>query len=183
MGKRNSLSLDIDGIDGLVSSLAQFKSKSTAKRLLRGGMGKAAQALVVAVRKNTPSETGTLKKAMTKRIVSRGLSMTAVIGPDASAEGEGPDPAQSLRPVDRGAGLVEPGIVRPVARQELCLRPRFPRPSAPGEDIGTGQLDVRIRGRERQRTIDRLLGVREISLGRLYVGEPPQQVRIVGSRC
>ncbi len=129
MARRNRLSLDIDGLPGLIGQLAQFKSKSTAKRLMRGGMGKAAQALVQAARRETPTETGLLKKAMTKRVKSRGMGMTATVGADASKVGEGPDgrrrvPANYIHLVEYGHLDADTGRAIPGARMIEKTRER-----------------------------------------------------------
>ncbi len=89
---RTRLSLTIEGMDELVASLAQFGSKTTAKRIMRGAMNKAAQVLVKAARRKAPKETGLLRKALTKTVAAKGLSMTAIIGADATRTG--PDPVK-----------------------------------------------------------------------------------------
>ncbi|MEM7806499.1 MAG: HK97-gp10 family putative phage morphogenesis protein [Planctomycetota bacterium] len=87
MPRRPSFTFDITGIDGLVEQLAQFGSKTTAKRILRGSMNKAGTQLAKAARRNVPRDTGTLKKSITKSVRTKGASMVAVIGPDPSKSG------------------------------------------------------------------------------------------------
>jgi HK97 gp10 family phage protein len=89
--KRPKLSLELEGLDGLVKSLAQFKSKTIAKRIMRGAMNKAGTVLLQAARKNAPKESGTLKKALTRTVLSKGFNMTTIIGADATKSGQGPD--------------------------------------------------------------------------------------------
>lgn len=89
--KSANLTFAIDGLDPLIRSLAQFKSKTTAKRIMRGSLNKATQVLVKAVRKNAPKETGLLKRSITKTVTIKGHGMSAKIGADANASGPGPD--------------------------------------------------------------------------------------------
>jgi HK97 gp10 family phage protein len=92
MARKNAqLTFAIDGLNPLIKSLAQFKSKTTAKRIMRGSLNKAVQVLVKAARKNAPEETGLLKKAITKDVRTKGHGMSAKIGADAKLSGVGPD--------------------------------------------------------------------------------------------
>lgn len=110
MSRRPQMTLSIEGMDELIASLAQFGSKTTAKRLMRGAMNKAAQSLVVAARKNAPAETRALRKAMTRKVITKGFSMTAVVGPDAAKSGPAPEPGRKRVPRNY-SHLVEFGFV------------------------------------------------------------------------
>lgn len=88
--KHPKMTLEIDGLDGLVKSLGQFGSKTTAKRLMRSAMNKAGTTLVKAARKNAPSDTGIMKKSLSRTVRAKDYLMTAVIGADNAVSGPNP---------------------------------------------------------------------------------------------
>ena len=107
MSRKPQLSFAIDGLDGLMKSLAQFKSKTTAKRITRASINKAATTLLKGARANAPTDTETLKKALVKKVAAKGAAVTAIIGADAGvsktvAAGRRRTPANYLYLVEFG---------------------------------------------------------------------------------
>ncbi len=79
--------IKVQGDKQLIAKLKALGDEKLAKRILRKAVNAAGQQVVKAARANVQSDTGALKKAITKKVVGKNFNYSAIIGADVAARG------------------------------------------------------------------------------------------------
>lgn len=124
MPKKDKPGIVINGVADVRRALRKLGSKTLAKKVARQAVSASATIVLKAVRRRTPQDEGVLRKAMRKKVYSKGWDHNAVVGADVDEMRDGDRPTNvdhllEYGHVADGTRVPAQPFVRPAADESL----------------------------------------------------------------